>query len=459
MKKTLPALILAALAIAAIAFGCAAVFSGNETLTVRQTAISPHAARDFVSASLTYDAGTRTLRGTQSILAENRTGEDLGETVMRLYMNSLVNSSVSVSGVKVNGESVPFSQDEDDPTVLRMTFDWEKGAQAEISFALMIKHAKAEDAAIITLPMLAVYEDGAWREDAYDGLVEPVYAQAFDFTLSVILPDSAAAAFGGALISARWETGVGETQYIAQMQNARDVSFALSSGKVRQREYDGVLLSTLAKNASAANKLLSRAQETLDALQAIGLPYPSDALSVVQCDSGRQDGVIRSGLIALSDDQDGETLRQRMTRLIARQTFGVSVGSDPWNAPWLSYALSSAAELLTYRNLKGEAAYLTRYFDHLEIASRLTRPYGVTVGASTAHFGGDAEMTQVLRDQGGAMLMGIGEAVGEDAFTDALVRYARENAGEIAAQQDLEAALYEATGSSWSGYLADELTF
>ena len=68
-------------------------------------------------------------------------------------------------------------------------------------------------------------------------------------------------------------------------------------------------------------------------------------------------------------------------------------------------------------------------------------------------------MTQVLRDQGGAMLIGIEQAVGQEAFAQALGQYARENAGQIASQQELERALLEATGSAWDGYLEDELAY
>ena len=66
-------------------------------------------------------------------------------------------------------------------------------------------------------------------------------------------------------------------------------------------------------------------------------------------------------------------------------------------------------------------------------------------------------MAQVLRDQGGMMLLGICEAAGYDAFVQALRRYSARGQGQIAGQALLEAALYEATGSRWDGYLADEL--
>ena len=81
----------------------------------------------------------------------------------------------------------------------------------------------------------------------------------------------------------------------------------------------------------------------------------------------------------------------------------------------------------------------------------------MTIGASTEHFGGDGEMTQVLRDAGAAGLMGIEQAVGQAAFLSALQRYVEQNAGGVGTFEALEAALGEATGSDWSGYLADML--
>ena len=90
---------------------------------------------------------------------------------------------------------------------------------------------------------------------------------------------------------------------------------------------------------------------------------------------------------------------------------------------------------------------------------RLTPPHGVNVGASTEHFGDDGEMTQVLRDQGAASLMGIDTAVGGEAFIRALQIYADENAGGTGSLEKLESALEQATGSAWDGYLSDMLAF
>ena len=82
--------------------------------------IGPVTGRDFMRASLDYDRGLRTLRGTQTMTAQNRTGEDLDEIVLRLYMNGLEGCAASVSGVTVNGGAASFEQDQEDPTEEKM---------------------------------------------------------------------------------------------------------------------------------------------------------------------------------------------------------------------------------------------------------------------------------------------------------------------------------------------------
>ncbi len=463
MGKTKRRRMLAAAAIllplALVALFGAMHMRGSRALTAKQELLSPSAERDFMSVSLTYDPGTRTLRGTQTLRATNRSQSARTEAVLRLMMNGEMEDSVSVSAVTADGESVSASPDESDPTVLRIPLDWQPGQTVELRWTVMVRHPKNDGAACVTLPVLALCEGGVWRTDAYDALAMPGCAEAFDLTMDVIVPDEAKAVFGGALIAQRWETGIGETLYIAQMSGARDASFALmSGGALRQREADGVLLSALGKSASEARRLLDDAQKALAALDRAGFACPLSSLSLAQAEDAPEDGLSCSGLLMLGAQGESETRLQRMTRLVARQTFGVLVGSDAWREPWLSRSLASAAELIAYRARRGEAAYEERYFETVDVASRLTRPAGVTVGAEVNSFGGDAEMTQVLRDQGAAMLLGIEEAVGKETFAKALDLYISENAGKIATRESFEDALFAATGSSWNGYLEDELS-
>ncbi|MBQ6859990.1 MAG: hypothetical protein IJO02_11325 [Clostridia bacterium] len=419
--------VLAALAV--LAAVCAAGGSGTALAP-----IAPEGGRDFVSAEFTYDQGTRTLRGSMEMTLTNRTGDALDQIVLRAYMNGEDERAVSVSGARINGEPAALLADEDDPTVLRAAYSWPEEETVRLTMTVMIRHAKAQR--VISLPVLAMYERGVWRDDAVQMLMEPGYAQPFDFVVEV---DGAVA---------------------ARLRMARDASFALPcGGALREKEVSGVLLRALAGDAGTARTLLAQAEAALLSLNDAGIAYPYDVLTIAQSETGRMDGLAYSGLIALDAQDGGEQLRRRLTRLIAREVFGIFVESDPWQQPWLSVSLASCCELLAYRKLKGEAAYETRFYEEIEPATRLTRPHGVCVGAPAAYFGSDSEMTQVLRDQGAWMLLGIEQAIGEEAFITALSEYVQENAGKTATAESLAAALERASGSSWEGYLEDGLRF
>lgn len=400
------------------------------------TPVEPDAERDFMQASLAYDEGLRTLRGTQTLKAENRTGKALDEIVLRLSMNANQGELAAVSGVSVNGKAVTAEQDAADSTVVRIDYPWQSGETIEIAWTVMIKHARCAGAAIITLPQLAMLEDGAWRTDAYDGLADPSYAQAFDCVIAL------------------------DGEIAASMRMARDASFALEGGaKAKEKKISDVAVRVLGRDAGAAKKLIDAGEAALDSLREIGIDYPFDRLVIVDGDTSRADGAVYSGLIALDAQADREILIRKLTRLIARQTFGILVENDPWNAPWLSETLASGAEMLAFRARKGAAAYEERLYGEMELATRVTRPIGVNVGVATAHFGSDSEMAQVLRDQGAAMLLGIEQAVGEEAFLQALHAYIEACAGGFGSQEALCLALEQATGSSWDGYISDILAF
>ena len=433
------ALLLAALLIA-LAAGCAFALSREpKAVMMNEPALAPSAERDAMTVSLEATEDLRTIKGEMRLTATNRTGGDLSEIVLRAYANAIQPGSVTLSDAKVNGERVPVSADSDDPSVWRIETPWRAGETAEVCWrvSLIVPRGEGEigrtdDSALLigALPTPAMWENGAWRTDGYDELAGTSYGQAMDVRLTLTVPNGVQAAFGGAWVGER-DNGDGTRTLTMQLSGAREISFA--------------------------SRLLDIAADVLEDIGQLGLAYPFPSLTVAQAKTARADGAVGSALIAVDADAKTDALLSRVTRLCARQIFGVQVENDPWNAPWLSETPASCVELLAYRWREGEAVYEKRFYGEIEIATRLTRPRGVTIGASTERFGGDVEMTQVLRDAGAAGLMGIEQAVGQAAFLSALQRYAEQNAGGVGTLEALEAALEEATGSDWSGYLADML--
>lgn len=429
-------IVLAAAVLMAAALGAGLwFFRGISPLNAGDTRMN---AADSVTAYGQLEADG-TLRIEQTFYLTNRTGAALERIVLRLYANGSASSAVKALEASVNGDPVEAEIDEDDATLVAIARPWEQDEAIDLTLWTEIQADLGEGIAVVALPVLAPAADGQWQTDLFEPLAGTLYAPVMDGELDVRYPEKWKAVFA---------------------EGTRGMTLAVSKNAcVRWRNIGGVAVSAMADNVFAANRLLDCAKTALESLEAIGLAYPFAALSIADAQPICADGDVYSGMIVLHSKGKKEELIQRMTRLIAAQTFGVLVGNDAWNAPWLSRSISSAAELIAYRHRKGQSAFESRYASQIEIASRVTRPYGVTVGAGIAHFGSDAEMTQVLRDQGGAMLLGIEQAIGEEAFMAALQLYIEENAGGFADCAALERALEAVSGSSWSGYLMDELAF
>ena len=449
--------------------GCAFGLSrGQKTMLAKLPAMQQNAERDSLSITAQATEDMRTLKGNMQLTTTNRTGGELTDLVFRLYANGVREGNMVVSGVTIDGNAVSFATDADDPSVLRVPYALKSGDTVDIAFhfALTIPRgeseiARTDDSALLigALPMLAMWENGAWRTDAYDALAETSYAQLVDIQMALTVPEKVKAAFGGAW-TAEQQNGDGTKTLTMQLEGARDISLAMrAGGSMRQAMNGDILVTALAENSRTAARLLEAACKALEAIESVGLAYPFPSLTVVQAQSGHEDGTIGTALLAVDGTKKGDALLQQLTRLCARQIFGVQVENDPWNAPWLSQTLASCVELLAYRGREGDAAYEKRFYSEVEVAMRLTRPHGVNVGASTEHFGDDSEMTQVLRDQGAASLMGIDTAAGGEAFIRALQIYADENAGGTGSLEKLESAFEQVTGSAWDGYLSDMLAF
>ena len=449
--------------------GCAFGLSrGQKTMLAKLPAMRQNAERDslLITAQATEDM--RTLKGNMQLTTTNRTGGELTELVFRLYANGVREGSMVISEMTIDGKETSFAPDADDPSVLRVPYALKSGDTADVAFrfALTVPRgeseiARTDDSALLigALPMPAMWENGAWRTDAYDALAETSYAQPVDIQMALTVPEKVNAAFGGAWTDEQ-RNGDGTKTLTMQLEGARDISLAMrAGGSMRQAMSGDILVTALAENSRTAARLLEAACKALEAVESVGLAYPFPSLTVVQAQSGHEDGTIGTALLAVDGTKKGDALLQQLTRLCARQIFGVQVENDPWNAPWLSQTLASCVELLAYRGREGDAAYEKRFYSEVEVAMRLTRPHGVNVGASTEHFGDDSEMTQVLRDQGAASLMGIDTAVGGEAFIRALQIYADENAGGTGSLEKLESALEQATSSAWDGYLSDMLAF
>ena len=427
---------------------------------------------------VTADDSLSVLSCTQETTYINQTGVTLDRVQLRLYPNAFKRASTTplsgdtlslgeafVTGVRVNGRAAAWAVCESDETVLDVPVTLAPGASCALALDYTItlpdaswRLGQSAGAALYgnAFAHVAVYENGRFRDDAYGAIGDPFYADAQNITLHLTLPEGVTAAVGGALRAQEGST------YTYECLGVRDVSLALSRQyHVAQALHDGTLVSVYARSGKNARETLKTALNVLDLYEALfEYAYPYPTLTFAQGDLGVYGGMEYSAYAVIGDasyDTGGDALELIIAHEIAHQWFGVLVGSDPINEPWLDEAMSEYASLLYLEKAHGERAFEEYYARKIEPSLRITRPFGVTTGAPLSVFASMSEYAQTVYQRGAGMLHGIREAVGLEAFCDFVNLYVNRYAFSRVDRDGFAATLREATGSDWTGYLDDYL--
>lgn len=486
---------------AGVALAAAALLAGALLATgnVRQapTMTSPPASDALTQASAdldTYevkavlDEATRTLTCTQRVTYENRTGGELNEICFHLYPNAFkrVNTSPAVlagvdeaddswqageiwiEDVRVDGEAADWAVLGEDEAALRVCAPLAAGERAGIELrytlsvpALAYRWGEADGVISVAnaFPIAAMYEDGAWRLDEYGPIGDPFYSACANWTLTLTVPEGFMVASAGAIRESRTEAGV--TTLRIEAPAVRDVAFAMSRRYACAQQMAGdVLVSSYALRQKDAQAALEYAVSALAQFEAMLVDYPYPSLTVAQKDLGGYGGMEYSGF-ALIDGSLYEGDRQLLERVVAHETahqyFGILVGSDQIEEPWLDEALCEYMTMMYIDKEYGRQAFNALYEQSVEPALRISHPVGVTAGSPITNFLTAAEYGQCVYQKGAGMLHGIREALGEAAFLSALRDYIDAYAYGIASREDFTLSLQASTGLSWRGFIDDYL--
>lgn len=426
----------------------------------------------------TADASLTTLVCTQETAYTNETDDTLDRVQLRLYPNVFKRASTTplagdtvslgeafVTDVRVDGRAAAWAASASDETVLDVPVSIAPGETCVLSLDYTVtlpeaacRLGKSEGVALYgnALAHVAVYEDGRFRDDAYSAIGDPFYLDAQNITLHLTLPEGVTAAVGGALRAQEDQT------YTYECLGVRDVSFALSKKfHVAQALHGDTLVSIYARSSKNAQRTLETALSVLDIYEALfEYAYPYPTLTLAQGDLSTYGGMEYSTYAVIGDaayDTGGDSLDLVIAHEIAHQWFGVLVGSDPIQSPWLDEALSEYASMLYVEKSRGQQAFDSLYAQRVEPALRITRPFGVTTGAPLDQFASISEYAQTVYQRGAGMLHGVREAIGLENFCTFINLYVNRFAFSRADRADFAAALREATGSDWTGYLNDYL--
>ncbi len=443
---------------------------------------------DEIAIEARLDEEDRSLAVTQKLTLVNRTGQRQDAAVLRTwpnafqsmdtspcaaedalfdqyYPNGFSSGALVMAHAEVNDESVLYRYTDDAKTVLKVPVPggWPENAAIAIELTYVIQMPQMayrfgvwDD--IWTLgnafAIPAVWEDGAFRVDAYASVGDPFVSDCANYTVDIAVPKGYVCA-GSA--NPAVEANGGESIYHFEAPAVRDFALVISSRfHTAQAMQNGVLVTACAAEAAQARELLRYGRKALETYsEAFGAyPYPAYTLAQVNFPHGGMEypalSMISTELLA----KGGRELEYIAAHETAHQWWYAVVGSDGWYQPWQDEALCEFSLLLYAEKHYGSAERNELEQSRMESALRVTVPQSVTPGAPLDYFSSMSEYRLVVYDRGAACLCALDRTAPLDVF---LRDYYRNYAFKRATRADFEKQLFESTGEDLSPLMRDYL--
>ena len=337
-----------------------------------------------------------------------------------------------------------------------------------ITFTLEIPELEGRfgrDADAVTLgnflPIFSVYEDGAWRKDAYTLAGDAFYSETADYTVRLTSPARYTLAATGKITEQGPGSG-GTVSTTISASGVRDFALALMRDAKRWEMSgpEGVSVNVTAGRQAHLEFLGVNAIDILGFFnQRIGT-YAYDSLSITPCGltSGGMEypGMILIGTRYLFPEQQ-DMGKLILAHEVAHQWWYSAVGTDAIREPWVDEALCEFLSFDYIRQTYGEALFETLWKARFSGMREGALP-AVALGSDLYAFNENAYFESVYA-YGSRMYRELYDDIGGDAFYAALRAVYEQNVGQRGAVsgESLITAFSEAAGKDLSGWFEDKL--
>jgi len=426
-------------------------------------------AENLYEAELKVDRAGKRLEGKLRLTYTNRTADVLYVIKLRLHANDAAPGSLKIKSVAVNGERSYYTLDGEKESMLTVPLPLEikNGEEAEVFLTFDLVFPETGDRFGINdtgvmlgnfLPIAAVYEDGAWRNDRYISEGDAFYSETADYRIVLTYPDDHTVAHTGRRIEESRDNVYERSCYITAAR-ARDFALALiPEGKKAEAPALGgrVTVHAVTASESSAAFAAETAAKAIDFFSAkIGL-YPYTDFSLVPFD--RTGGMEYPGLVMIASRYLRESYREMGELVIfheaAHQWFYALVGSDQINDPWLDESLVEFLGFRCYADVHGEEAAEELWQERF--ADYRSTPRTSRLDADLYAFEQEGYFMTVYA-HGAALYKALYEELGADTFYGALRIYFDANSFSVADMDDLIAAFEEASGRDLTAWFEERM--
>lgn len=446
---------------------------------------------DIIAVDLTFDPNAlHQLTAVQTLQLTNRTGQTQSEVVLRSYTGTYLSSDTSpaavdelfsacygdtfhtggllVDSAQVGNTEVSYVWQDDARTVLSLSLA--QAWQPDDTITVQLRwHAAVprcgsrfgQQNGIWALgnlfPLPAVWEDGAYRTDAYISIGDPFLSECANWQVTLTAPANyTAAASGYTVPEQHGDTAVWQWE----AQAVRDFALVLCADYHSESLMEGnTMIVAYATTAPGAKAMAQAAAKAIRCYTQQWGDYVYPTFTLCQVDFPFN-GMEYPCLAMIGSDTvqtGGDMLALTVAHETAHQWWAMQVGSDSYYQAWQDESLAFYAQMDYIGQTTGTQAREEAILYNIEMALRITIPRGVTPGSPIDYFADLSEYSTVVYQRGAALWVALENLMGRDVLNEALRDYQDKYRFKIATRQDLTDVLSGYAGMDITALMVDYL--
>ncbi|MCU0485662.1 MAG: M1 family metallopeptidase [Anaerolineales bacterium] len=448
------------------------------------------ANRPHYTLAVTLDPAQQRFNGELTLVFTNTHTVQLDHLLLRLLPNSGMsygNGALRVAdGLAVNGQQVQPANPGGDLSQLSVPLEGGLAAgqnvQVSLSFSGTIPQDFGGEAApyaygiynlsdnVLTLaswyPILAVFEDGAWRADAVLPIGDSVYSEIAAYDVTITAPAAWQVAATG-VQQGQAPAGEGWIEYRYQAGYARDFFITASPNfQLLSSQAGNVTVNAyyLPGSEDGAAKALEVGTQAVQIFSRLFGTYPYTELDIVQAPMRNALGVEYPGIVLIGADgyaePDDPAFTVTVAHEAAHQWWYNVVGNDVFLEPWLDEGLTTFSSAVYYEEAAGPQAYAeVRAYWQARVDKIANEGRDAPLSWSLDEFmQQDPEAYAPVAYSKGALFFDeLRKRVGDEAFFAALRSYYQDQLYQIATEQDLRDAFVQYAGADIESFFDEWL--
>jgi len=409
--------------------------------------------------ALQADVENGTLLGRERLVFVNRENGALKDILLRLYPNCSRAGSMKVGGVSIDGQAVDFTYQAQDTAVLVPSprpLSTGESITLEMDFSVRLDtQVEGVWRAAFFYPMLAVYEDGGWRQDAISSGPDAVFSESASYAVGLTVPGTVVVVASGVEVDAV-DNGSGTVTRSYRGGPLRGFALFMSEGfRVSSETVDGVVANVWylpddEEKGEAIPKYVADAVEVFD--ERFG-SYPYAELDVVvildaHLSADMTTGVEYATLVSVlhggASDPEFATVHE-----VAHQWWYSVVGNDVLQEPWLDESFANYSAIVYYEGIHGKEAAQKAYQERvLSLYKQLCDSnQNGPVGRSIQDFvESERPSAPIIYGKGAVFLDTLRREVSDEAFFTILREYYQRYRYGVATGEDFLAVAEQVSG-------------